>query len=395
MKKVRFLIILIACLILPITVEAKENTIYLFYSETCPHCSAEREYLDSIKDEYPDMNIVEYEVINNKTNFKLMNNVKKTLEDYTSNVPYTVIGRDTLVGFNANTESSIVNLIEDCLENTCEDIVEQVDKAGTNIELEEEKKKDENTSFTVPILGDIDAKEISLPVLAAAIGLVDGFNPCAMWVLVFLISMLLGMKDRKRMWTIGLVFLTTSAFIYLLFMVAWLKISIEISSIVWVRILIAMVALIGAIVNIRSYLKERKQDAGCQVVNSKERKKIINRIKKFTSEKSFILAILGVIALAASVNFIELACSAGLPLLFTQILALNDLSTGMYALNIIIYILFYLFDDIIIFVIAMASLKITGITNKYNKYSHLIGGIIMLIIGLLMLFKPEILMLNI
>ena len=395
MKKVRFLIILIACLILPITVEAKENTIYLFYSETCPHCSAEREYLDYIKDEYPDMNIVEYEVINNKTNFKLMNNVKKTLEDYTSNVPYTVIGRDTLVGFNANTESSIVNLIEDCLENTCEDIVEQVDKAGTNIELEEEKKKDENTSFTVPILGDIDAKEISLPVLAAAIGLVDGFNPCAMWVLVFLISMLLGMKDRKRMWTIGLVFLTTSAFIYLLFMVAWLKISIEISSIVWVRILIAMVALIGAIVNIRSYLKERKQDAGCQVVNSKERKKIINRIKKFTSEKSFILAILGVIALAASVNFIELACSAGLPLLFTQILALNDLSTGMYALNIIIYILFYLFDDIIIFVIAMVSLKITGITNKYNKYSHLIGGIIMLIIGLLMLFKPEILMLNI
>ena len=395
MKKVRFLIILIACLILPITVEAKENTIYLFYSETCPHCSVEREYLDYIKDEYPDMNIVEYEVINNKTNFKLMNNVKKTLEDYTSNVPYTVIGRDTLVGFNANTESSIVNLIEDCLENTCEDIVEQVDKAGTNIELEEEKKKDENTSFTVPILGDIDAKEISLPVLAAAIGLVDGFNPCAMWVLVFLISMLLGMKDRKRMWTIGLVFLTTSAFIYLLFMVAWLKISIEISSIVWVRILIAMVALIGAIVNIRSYLKERKQDAGCQVVNSKERKKIINRIKKFTSEKSFILAILGVIALAASVNFIELACSAGLPLLFTQILALNDLSTGMYALNIIIYILFYLFDDIIIFVIAMVSLKITGITNKYNKYSHLIGGIIMLIIGLLMLFKPEILMLNI
>lgn len=98
--------------------------------------------------------------------------------------------------------------------------------------------------------------------------------------------------------------------------------------------------------------------------------------------------------LAFIVNLIELACSAGLPLLFTQILAINDLSKFMYALNIGIYIFFFLIDDLIIFIIAMITFKVTGISTKYTKYSHLIGGIIMLLISILMIFKPEWLMFN-
>ena len=102
----------------------------------------------------------------------------------------------------------------------------------------------------------------------------------------------------------------------------------------------------------------------------------------------------GIIGLAASVNLIELACSSGLPLVYTQILALNDLSKLQYLIYILIYIFFFLIDDIIIFAIAMKTLEISGISTKYTKYSHLIGGIIMLIISLLMAFKPEWLMFN-
>jgi len=152
--------------------------------------------------------------------------------------------------------------------------------------------------------------------------------------------------------------------------------------------------MIGALVNFKSFNKERKQDAGCQVVDKQKRVNIINKIKKFTTEKSLIPAILGAMALAVSVNFVELACSAGLPLLFTQILALNELSAPLYALYMCLYMLAYLLDDLIIFIIAMVTLKLTGMTNKYNKYSHLIGGIIMLIVGLLMMFKPEWIMMN-
>jgi len=115
---------------------------------------------------------------------------------------------------------------------------------------------------------------------------------------------------------------------------------------------------------------------------------------QYASEKYFFLAILGIMGLAFMVNLIELACSAGLPLLFTQILAINNLSTFMYGLNIFIYILFFLFDDLIIFTIAMITFKVTGISTKYTKYSHLIGGIIMLLIAILMIFKPDWLMFN-
>ena len=123
-------------------------------------------------------------------------------------------------------------------------------------------------------------------------------------------------------------------------------------------------------------------------------KKIFSKIKEFTHEKNFFLALIGVIGLAISVNLVELACSAGLPLIFTQILAINTLNPLQYWFYIFLYILFFLIDDIVVFTIAMVSLKMTGISTKYNKYSHLIGGIIMVIIGILLIFKPGILMFN-
>ena len=112
------------------------------------------------------------------------------------------------------------------------------------------------------------------------------------------------------------------------------------------------------------------------------------------TQGAFVLALIGIIGLAISVNLIELACSSGLPLIFTQILALNELNSIQYFLYILLYIIFFLIDDIIIFAIAMKSLKVTGISTKYNKLSHLIGGILMLIIGILMILKPDWLMFN-
>ena len=207
--------------------------------------------------------------------------------------------------------------------------------------------------------------------------------------------MLLGMKDKKKMWILGLTFLISSGLVYLLFMLAWLNIAVSLSSIRWIQLIISAVALIGAFVNLRSYFKSViKKDEGCEVVDNKKRKKLMERIKKYTSEKSFLLAMLGVMALAFSVNLIELACSAGLPLIFTQVLALNNLNALQYGIYIFIYLLFFLIDDIVVFVIAMKTFELTGISTKYTKYSHLIGGLIMLIIGLLMIFKPSWLMFN-
>ena len=244
------------------------------------------------------------------------------------------------------------------------------------------------TSLSVKANG----KNVSLTTSAIVIGLVDGFNPCAMWILLFLISVLIGMKDRKKMWILGLTFLLTSALVYMLIMLSWINIAVKITTIVWIRNIIALVAIIGGLLNLRSFIKSN--DSGCDVVDKNKRKTIFNKIKKFTHEKSFFLSLVGVMGLAISVNLVELACSAGLPIVFSELLALNNVSNFMKFMYTLIYIFFFLIDDLIVFFIAMFTMKVSGISTKYNKYSHVLGGIIMLVVGILLIFKPEWLMFN-
>ena len=194
------------------------------------------------------------------------------------------------------------------------------------------------------------------------------------------------MNNKKRMWILGITFLLTSALVYLGIMLSWIEIVVKITAIIWIRNIIAIVALIGGIINLRSFIKSN--DSGCEVVDDKKRKKIFQKIRKFTSEKSFFLAIIGIVGLAISVNVVELACSAGLPIVFSELLVLNHTSSMMRFFYTILYVFFFLIDDLIVFFIAMFTMKVTGISTKYNKYSHLIGGVIMVLIGILLIVKP-------
>jgi thiol-disulfide isomerase/thioredoxin len=397
-KLISLLGLFIVLLLFPLVVNAKENkvTLYLFHGDGCPHCAKEIEFLDGIKDKYKNLEIVKYEVWYNEENSEFLKTVKSSYGVDNSYVPATIIGNTLITGYGSGTNSTIERAIKYYSENEYIDQVERI-KNGTFVKedlvdnfKDEEKETDEDMTIDVPLVGKVNLKRVSLMTSAVVIGLIDGFNPCAMWILLFLISVLIGMKNRKRMWAIGLTFLVTSALVYMLIMLSWISIAVKITTVIWVRNIIAVIALVGAFINLKSYFKSK--DTGCDVVDDKRRKNIFNKIRKFTSEKSFILAILGVIGLAISVNLVELACSAGLPLVFTELLALNDVSGSMKFFYTVIYIVFFLLDDLIVFFIAMFTMKITGISTKYNKYSHLLGGIIMLLVGTLLIFKPEWLM---
>jgi len=160
------------------------------------------------------------------------------------------------------------------------------------------------------------------------------------------------------------------------------------------KYLIGIIALIGGFINLKNFKNSLKKDVGCSVTNKQQKKKIINKIKKILNEKNLFISLIGIILLAISVNIVELACSAGLPAMFVEILSLNNLSKSAYIFYMFIYILVFMLDDIIVFVISMITLQVTGVSNKYTKYSHLIGGVIMLIVGILMIFKTEWLMFN-
>lgn len=397
MKKIKyiFLFILSFLFILPSinAEEKKQVNVYLFHSNTCSHCKAEIEFLNEIQKEYENLKINLYEINDVKENKELMINIKEKLNIDSPMVPFTVIGDYYYIGYNDGVKDEIKNLIEKYTSEEQYDVIKDIidGKDVSNFKI---KNGEINKISTV--FGEIDPAKVSLPILSVIMGAIDGFNPCAMWVLIFLITMLFNMENKKRMWALGITFLVTSALIYLVFMFVWLGVATKLlTTISWLKLLIGLVALIGAFINLKGFIKSIvKKDAGCEVVDNSKRKKIISKIKKYTSEKSFILAMLGVMLLAISVNAIELACSAGLPVLFTNVLALNDVNFIEKCIYIFIYIFFFLIDDIIVFFVAMFTLNIKALSTKYTKYSHLIGGIIMLIIGILMIFKPEWLMFN-
>ena len=389
MKKL-ILIILTILFLIPININALSNdytdvvasivgekleenkiNIYLFHSESCPHCKEEIKYLDTlIEGKYKDkINVYKYEVSKNEDNSTILNSVKTLFEDNTPYVPFTVIGEEYIVGFSEVTEGQIEEIVDNYL---------------TDTEIEK--------TFKLPILGKIKAKDASVSIVAVILGFIDGFNPCAMWILLLLINMTIGINNRKKMLSIGLTFILTGGIIYFLSMLG-IGIVIDLAMISIIRNLIALVAIVLGIYNLFTYIKTRKE-TGCHVVDKKKRKNIITKINTILSEKSFILSILGTIVLAISVNLVELACSLGFPTIFLELLSINNIQGLSKIIYLIIYILFYLLDDLVIFLIAVFTLKSKGISTKYNKLVNLIGGILMILMGLLLIFKPEWIMFN-
>lgn len=402
--KILFLVICLFSFCNVVNAVSEKNlvNIYLFHSYTCKHCKEEIKLLDELEKEYDNIKVYKYEV-NENENGELLKNISEIMGSKVTGTPYTIIGNKVFSGYDyENSKGRFKGAIEYYSKYGYEDKVGEYissiplpsyEVKDTDPDVDEYISNYISYKVKLPLIGEVKLKNLTLPLITVVIGLADGFNPCAMWVLLFLISMLIGMKDKKRMWILGSTFLLTSALIYLIFMMSWLNLANLLISVVWVRVIIAVVSLVGGIINLRGYIKHRKV-SGCDVVDDKKRNKIITRIKKFTTEKNFWLAILGVIVLAISVNVVELACSAGLPVMFIEILSLNNLTAIEEIIYIVLYMLFFLLDDFVIFVIAMTTLSLTSVSSKYGNLSKLIGGILMLFIGLLLMFKPEWIMFN-
>jgi hypothetical protein len=237
---------------------------------------------------------------------------------------------------------------------------------------------------------DFNVKEGSLFLASVIIGLLDGFNPCAMWVLIYLISMVSVLKDKKKLILIVGTFVTTEAIIYFLVLAGWLNLFQFLGFSTWIIYVVGIFALWMGISSLNEYIKT-KGNITCKVGNVELKRKTILKIKDIVHSPVTIASITATILLAIVVNSIEFVCSAGLPAIFTQMLAIAEVSTFMKYFYIGVYDLFFMIDDFIIFGLALYAMN-SPILDKYSGYSKLIGGIIMVLIGIVLLFFPEFLM---
>jgi len=382
----------------------KQVQAYLFWGIGCPHCEREIGFLKRLEAEEPRLRVHYLEVTRDAANRRAFAAIveKIALEDPA--VPLTLVGDAAMVGYASDETSGaqLRRMIGACLASDCPDTVGPMlqalagagwgagASAGAARGLPTVPQRIIPREVSVPFIGTVAIADLSLPVLTIVLGALDGFNPCAMWVLVFLIGLLVGTRDRFRMWTLGTAFIAGSALVYFLFMAAWLNFLLFMGAVVWVRAAIAVVALGGGFYYLREYV--RNPDAACRVTAPQARRRVFESLRALATEGRFWLALLGIVALAFAVNLVELLCSAGIPAVYTQVLALSNLPAWQYYGYLALYILVFMLDDLFVFVVAMKTLQVTGVTAGYSRFAHLAGGVVLLAIGALLLLRPEWLM---
>lgn len=390
--------LLLALLALGVGAQPPERVdVYLFWGDGCPHCEREIDLLKRLEEREPRLRVHYLEVWRNAGNLKAYVAVAKRLALDDPGVPLTLVGDAAMVGYDADDTSGaeLQRRIDACLVSGCPDIIGPVihgiAKADANaVPGSITAERVIPRTISLPFFGPVSTADLSLPVLTIVLAALDGFNPCAMWVLVFLIGLLVGMQDRVRMWVLGTAFIAGSALVYFLFMAAWLNFLLFIGAVVWVRAALGVVALGGGFYYLREHFQN--PDAACKVTAPQARRRVFENLRKLATESRFWLALLGIMALAFAVNLVELLCSAGIPAVYTQVLAMSHLPMWQYYAYLVLYILVFMLDDLFVFVVAMKALQVTGVTTSYTRFSNLAGGVVLLALGALLLLRPEWLM---
>ena len=369
--------------------------LYLFHSNSCPHCKVERKFLDELDFHYKEkFNLYEFEVGEYQELFK---EVSKAIDETSLYVPYLVIGDDAIIGFGDadTTGKEILDRIDFCYENGCSDSVLKIvdpDAAegqieggieGTEGSLQPVQQNTEKL-IKIPFIGQtVNIRSFSLPVVAVLLGFVDGFNPCAMWVLLFLITLLIEVKSFYKRIYLGTLFILASGAVYFAALLGWNLMFTFLHNVFWIKLLVAIIASFSGVNLIKKFFEK---DDTCKVVAQDKRQTIFSRLRKVVDANNILYASIMLIVIAFSVNIIELACSLGLPVVFADLLEEHGTSLVEKIGLISIYIFFYMLDDMVIFVISMITLQTTGLGKKYLRFVYLVGGVVMLLIAVNLVF---------
>lgn len=280
-----------------------------------------------------------------------------------------------------------------------EDALDAPSPLPTPGELSDEPLLDEETplslpndeatvdTINVPVLGRLSLSHLGLPLFTVAVGLVDGFNPCAMWVLLFLLSILVNLKSRLKILAVAGVFVLISGLAYFAFMAAWLNVFQLIGLLRPVQIGLALIAIGVGTIHVKDYFAF-KQGISLSIPES-AKPGIYARVRRIVNAENLLAAVIGASVLAVMVNIIELLCTAGLPAMYTEILTMQQLPIWKNYAYLGLYNVAYMFDDGLMVAAVVVTLGHHKMQEQHGRVLKLISGTVILLLGLVMLVKPE------
>ncbi len=358
----------------------QEKQVTFFFHPQCPHCRRQKEFNPYLLAKYPEVSWKTFDTSIPENARLFASFVAQSDRSPTDAVvPMTFIGPYVIAGFHSPETTGV----------RIEKAILAYLKDDPDLYPEDERSGGFRQTLELPLLGEIRLADYSFLSLAMIIGLVDGFNPCAMWVLVYLISLIMSLQDRQKIWILVGAFVASSGILYFLFMTAWLNVFLFLGYLRSLTLIIGLLALGAGIMNIREYLLSRGELV-CKIGDAGSRRKTLGRVDRIVAAPLAFVSVFSIIGLAFVVNSIEFACSAALPAIFTHALSLKHLPLLQYYGYILVYDLFFMLDDLIIFSLAVLALD-TSVGNRYARHCRIVGGVVLVVLGGIMVFWPELL----
>ncbi len=381
-SKILFSLILLFSILLPTTIKAgtetiasthhsEEVTLYYFWSRFCSHCKEAKPFITNLSKIYPWLTLHSYDLVDSRVNQKRYLLMAKQLQQPANSVPGFIFCGQMMVGYD-RAETTGRELEQKLL--ACHQ-----QKNTQQVQVQEE--------FNIPWLGKIHYQDLSLPVFTFVIASLDAFNPCAFFILFFLLSIMTHQRKRLRMLVIGCTFVLCSGLMYFLFMSAWLNLFLIAEQLIIITAIAGFIAVSFGLINIKDYFFF-KQGVSLSLSDS-ARSRLFTRIRDLTQSGNWSAMIFATIILAIAANSYELLCTAGLPMVYTRILTLNELTSAQYYLYLAFYNVIYIIPLLLIVLLFTFTLGSKKLSEQEGRLLKLLSGSMMTGLGTILLLKPE------
>ncbi|MGZ0076190.1 glutaredoxin family protein [Methylomonas sp. YC3] len=376
------------------TVGAVENRIDIeaFVRNGCPHCQQAEQFLAVLQAEQPGLRIVIRNISAEPSALERLQQITESRQAGPIRLPTFLVRGEYVVGYSEEAGSS--GLIRNALLAGAQP-TEAADTEAGSCEVQVSESCDVPVSqpaapepevFAVNWFGRrIGLDEVGLPAFTLAMGLLDGFNPCSMWVLILMISMLAPMNNRPRMLAVAGAFVVVEGMAYFVFMAAWLNLFLLIGLSRASELAIAGIAVLAGAINLKDFWAFGR---GISLsIPAAAKPGIYNRIRRILQAENLAGAMLGAVVLALLVQIVELLCTSGFPALYTRILTLRELSGWDYYGYLMLYNLAYMLDDVVVLGVGVVTLSQRRLQEKEGRWLKLLSGLAMVSLGLYLILR--------